>query len=439
MLKRKITEKLLKWKQREDRLPLIIKGCRQCGKTHAVLDFARSSYEHVVYLNFFENPGYGAIFKDNLDVDFLTMMMTAQIKGSAFEAGKTVIILDEIQDCPEARTALKFFKLDGRYDVIATGSLLGVKGYGEPKSIPVGFETMLTMVPMDFEEFLWANGVDEKLINLLKDCIDEEKPVPEALHAKMRLLLLQYVVVGGMPAVVQNFVDHHDMSQVLQMQRDITISYEDDMMKYAPDRDKVRIRKCYRSIPKQLAKENKKFKYSVVERGARSKDYDSCLSWIEDAGILHHCYNLSVPELPLDGNSEEDTFKVYLADTGLFISMLEDGTQADVLQGNLLGYKGAIFENLVADFFCKMGRKLYYFHKDSGLEIDFVIKYKGKATLVEVKATNGNAKSMKQVLSHPERYHVEQAIKLADVQVKRNGQVLMLPLYMGAFLSAVTA
>ena len=178
MLKRKITDKLLQWKQQEDRLPLIIKGCRQCGKTRAVLDFAGNNYEHVVYLNFFENSSYGAIFKDNLEVDFLTMMMTAQVKDAVFEAGKTVIILDEIQECPEARTALKFFKLDGRYDIIATGSLLGVKGYGEPKSVPVGYETMLTMVPMDFEEFLWANGIDEKLIALLKDCVAEEKPVP---------------------------------------------------------------------------------------------------------------------------------------------------------------------------------------------------------------------------------------------------------------------
>ena len=437
MLRRKITDKLLAWKHQAGRLPLIIKGCRQCGKTMAVLDFARENYEHVVYINFFENTGYEAIFKDSLEVDFLTMMMSAQIQGAVFEAGNTVIILDEIQECPEARTALKFFKLDGRYDVIATGSLLGVSGYGKPKSIPVGHETMLTMVPMDFEEFLWANGIDEKLIGILKDCLDKEKPVPEALHKKLRLLLLQYVVVGGMPAVVQNFVDHHNMAQVLQMQRDIVMSYEDDMMKYADDRDKVRIRKCFRSIPKQLAKENKKFQYSVIERGARSKNYNSCLEWIDDAGILRHCYNLSVPELPLDGNSEEDTFKIYMADTGLFISMLEDGTQADILQGNLLGYKGAIYENLIADIFGKMGRKLYYFHKNSGLEIDFVIRYKGKATLIEVKASNGNAKSLKQVLSNPDRYHVSQAIKLADVQVGRTGQVLTLPLYMSAFLTSV--
>ena len=437
MLRRKITDKLLAWKRQEDRLPLVIKGCRQCGKTSTVQEFARENYEHVVYMNFFENPGYEAIFKDSMEVSFLTMMMSAQIQGAVFEAGKTVIILDEIQECPEARTALKFFKLDGRYDVIATGSLLGVSGYGKPKSIPVGYETMLTMVPMDFEEFLWANGIDEKLIGILKECLDKEKPVPEALHKKMRLLMLQYVVVGGMPAVVQNFVDHHNMAQVLQMQRDIVMSYEDDMMKYADDRDKVRIRKCFRSIPKQLSKENKKFQYSVIERGARSKDYDSCLEWIEDAGILRHCYNLSVPELPLAGNAEEDTFKIYMADTGLFISMLEDGTQADILQGNLLGYKGAIFENLIADIFGKMGRKLYYFHKNSGLEIDFVIRYKGEATLVEVKASNGNAKSLKQVLSNPDRYHVKRAIKLADAQVGRNGQVLTLPLYMGAFLDTV--
>lgn len=435
MLKRKIINELSKWKLQKNRLPLIIKGCRQCGKTMAVQAFAAQNYEHVVYLNFYENPGYSAIFKDSLDVDFLTMMITAQIQDAVFEEGKTVIILDEIQECPEARTALKFFKLDGRYDVLATGSLLGVSGYGEPKSVPVGYETMLTMVPMDFEEFLWANGIDEKLINFIKDCLKKEVLVPEALHQKLRSLLLQYVVVGGMPAVVQNFVDNHDMNQVLKMQRDILLSYEDDMLKYAPDNDKVRIRKCFRSIPKQLAKENKKFQYSVVEKGARRRDYDSCLSWIDDAGILNHCYNLSVPELPLDGNAEEDVFKIYMADTGLFVSMLEDGTQADILQGNLLGYKGAIFENLVADFFAKMGRKLYYFHKDSGLEIDFVIRYQGKATLVEVKATNGNAKSMKQILANPNRYHVDSAIKLADTQVGRTGQVLNLPLYMGAFLT----
>lgn len=436
MLRRKIEDRLLAWKNDADHLPLVIKGCRQCGKTESVLHFAREHYAHVVYLNFFENRAYAAIFKDNLDIDYLTMMISAQVRDAVFEAGCTVIILDEIQECPEARTALKFFQLDGRYDVIATGSLLGVSGYGTPKSIPVGYETMLQMVPMDFEEFLWACGVTEELIAYLRECLEAEKPVPEALHQKMRALLLQYVVVGGMPAVVQTFVDHHNMVQVLEMQRAIVSSYQDDMMKYAPERDKGRIRKCFTSIPRQLAKENKKFQYSIVEKGGSAKKFAGSLEWIADAGLIRYAYNLTVPELPLDGHVDGSAFKIYMADTGLFISMLEDGTQADVLSGKLLGYKGAIFENLAADFFGKMGRKLYYFHKNSGLEIDFVMRYRGEATLVEVKATNGNAKSTKTVLAHPEKYHVGRAIKLGDTQVGRSGDILTLPLYMGAFLAA---
>ena len=345
------------------------------------------------------------------------------------------MILDEIQECPEARTALKFFKQDGRYDVIATGSLLGVKGFGTPKSIPVGYETTLNMTPMDFEEFLWANGINDEAINTVKQCLYSEIQVPAALHQRMRELLLQYVVVGGMPAVVQNFVDNHNLADIIIMQRDIINSYEDDMVKYAANNDKIRIRKAFLSIPKQLAKENKKFQYSVIEKRGTSAKFENSLEWIETAGIVNRCFNLSTPELPLSGNAEENIFKVYMADTGLFVSMLDDGTQGDIIQGNLLGYKGAIYENLVADYFGKMGRNLYYFHKNSGLEIDFVIRYKGKATLIEVKATNGNAKSLKHVLLNRDRYHVDDAVKLADINVGRNGQILTLPLYMGAFLT----
>jgi predicted AAA+ superfamily ATPase len=416
---------------------MIVKGCRLCGKTVAVLAFARNAYAHVVYLNFFENPKLVSIFQGSLQVDTLTMMMTAMLGTEAvFVPGETVIVLDEIQMCPEARTALKFFQLDGRYDVIATGSLLGVEGYGDaPRSIPVGYETTVRMVPMDFEEFLWANGITEDLLALLRTCLRDEQSVPVALHQRMRELLLQYVVVGGMPAVVQAFVDRKNLAEVLAMQRDLVHSYEDDMVKYAQSRDKVRIRKSFRSIPIQLAKENKKFQYSLVERRGTSAKLESAIAWLEDAGLALRCYNLSVPELPLSGQAEENVFKLYLMDTGLFISMLDDGTQADVLQGDLLGYKGAIFENLVADFFHKMGRRLYYFRKDSGLEIDFVIRYRGKATLVEVKAQNGNAKSLRTVLAHPEKYHVGQAIKLADTNVGRAGDVLTLPLYLGAFLT----
>lgn len=258
-------------------------------------------------------------------------------------------------------------------------------------------------------------------------------PVQEALHKRMRQLILQYVVVGGMPDAVQTFADTKQMDAVLQIQRDIIRSYEDDMVKYADKKDKSRIKECFQSIPKQLSKENKKFQYSVVKKGSTSSNYAGSLQWIEDAGIIVRCYNLSITELPLDGNAENDVFKVYMCDSGLFVSMLEEGTQFDILQGNLYGYKGAIFENLIADIFSKMGRKLYYYHKDSGLEVDFVIRYKGECTLVEVKASTGNTKSTKTILNHPEKYHVTQAIKLGDYNVGRSERILTLPLYM-AFL-----
>lgn len=318
--------------------------------------------------------------------------------------------------------------------MIGTGSLLGVKGYGkEPRSIPVGAETVIDMYPLDFEEFLWANGITEQVIDLLKENMETQIPIPEALHSRMRQLLLQYTVVGGMPDAVQTFVNTKQMDEVLRIQRNIVRSYEDDMVKYAERKDKSRIRECFQSIPKQLGKENKKFQYSVVKKGSTASIYAGSLQWIEDAGIVTRCYNLSITELPLDGNAEKDVFKVYMQDCGLFVSMLEDGTQYDILQGNLFGYKGAIFENLVADIFSKMGRKLYYFHKDSGLEVDFVIRYKGECTLVEVKAATGNAKSTKTILRHLEKYHVVNAIKLGDYNIGKSGQTLTLPLYM-AFL-----
>lgn len=439
MLKRKIEQRLQEWKRSPNRKPLLIKGCRQCGKTYSVLDFAKKNYKHVVYLNFFENPDYCSVFEGSLEIDNITMLLSALLGSEAvFEPGNTILVLDEIQECPDARTALKFFHLDGRYDVIGTGSLLGVRGYGkEPKSIPVGYETTIDMSPLDFEEFLWANGISEVVIDSLRKNIRAVTPVPAALHKKMRQLLLQYTVVGGMPDVVQTFVDTKRLDEVLNMQRDIVRSYEDDMIKYANQKDKSHILECFQSIPKQLSKENKKFQYSVVKKGSIASKYAGSLQWIEDAGIISRCYNLSATELPLDGNAQDDVFKVYMRDCGLFISMLEDGTQFDVLQGNLARYKGAIFENLIADMFTKMGRKLYYFHKNSGLEVDFVIRYKGECTLVEVKASSGNTKSTKTILAHPEKYHVNSAIKLGDYNVGRSGEILTLPLYMAFLLTEV--
>ncbi len=436
MLKRKITETLCIWKEDPKHKPLIIKGPRQCGKTFSVLDFAHDNYKNVVYLNFFENPQYKDIFSGSLDIDNLIMFIsTMPGVDFDFEPGETVIILDEIQECPEARTSLKFFHLDGRFDCIGTGSLLGVSGYRDnPTSIPVGYETVIEMTPMDYEEFIWANGISPQVISTVMECFKEERPVPIPIHNRMRELLLQYVVVGGMPEVVQTFVDTKQMNKVLQMQRDIVTSYEDDMIKHAAKTDKAKIRECFQSIPKQLAKENKKFQYSVIKKGAKASEFAGSIQWIEDAGIIARCYNLTITELPLDGNAIPEVFKVYMRDTGLFISMLEDGTQNSVLKGDMLAYKGAIFENLMADFLSKAGKKLYYFRKDSGLEIDFVIRYEDECTLVEVKAVTGNAKSVKTILKHPEKYHVYNALKFGDYNVGRDGQTLTMPLYMGALI-----
>lgn len=440
---RKIESFLLDWKNTPSHKPLVIKGCRQCGKTSSVVAFAKKHYKHVIYIDFHEQEQLCALFAGSLSVDYLTMAISASVPGAQFVPHNTCLVLDEIQNCPRARSSLKFFMQDGRYDVICTGSLLGVSGYKSAEqikaedqaTIPVGAETIVEMYPMDFEEWLWANGIKEQVFDFLLKSLQEETPIPADIHQRLRQLLLEYVVVGGMPEAVKTFFATHDMNQVCQVQRHILNGYRDDMIKYARAEDKPRIRECFDSIPRQLSRDNKKFTYSQVRKGGRSKEYISCLQWIEDAGIVRRCYNLMLPELPLSGNSIQDCFKVYMADTGLLVSMLDDGTQGDILQGNLWTYKGAVYENLVADILGKMGRKLYYYQKESGLEIDFVMRYKGECTLLECKANTGNAKSVKTILSHPDKYHVHAAIKLGDYNIGRSEQLLTLPLYIAFLLS----
>ncbi len=403
-----------------------------------MVDFAKRNYKHAIYLDFHEHKEYKSFFAGALDVNTLTMTISAGIRDAKFVTGKTCLVFDEIQDCPNARSSLKFFKLDGRYDVICTGSLLGVNGYKtneereeeEQASIPVGFEQIVTMYPMDFEEWLWANGIETQHIDYLRECLLKEIPVNEGIHQRMRELLLRYVVVGGMPDAVKTFMSTNNMNEVLDVQRGIIDTYKSDMLKYALQEDKSRIRECFDSIPAQLAKENKKFQYAVIRKGARSSQYEGSLKWIEDAGIIHRCYNTTITELPLGGNAIPDVFKVYMTDIGLLISMLDEGTAWSILQGNLLAYKGAIFENLAADILCKMGRKLYYFQKEGGLELDFLIRYHGECCPLECKAHSGNSKSLQTVLNHPEHYHVYHALKVGDYNVGRTGPLLTMPFYM---------
>lgn len=439
MLKRKIESVLSEWKNSKLKKPLVIKGIRQCGKTYIVRKFAKENYESVVYMNFILEPDKKTAFTGNIDVETIILNLSALIPGSRFIEGKTCIILDEIQECREARTALKSFQMDGRFDVIATGSLLGVKGYGKSEmdmeegqdSIPVGYENVVEMYPLDFEEFLWANGINEKVIATVKSCFENETVVPDGIHKVMMELLYRYVIVGGLPDVVNTFLETKNIEQTYHVQRSLIAEYEDDMVKYAADEDKPRIRECFESIPKQLAKDNKKFQYSVVRKGARSAQYIGSIQWLEDAGIAKRCYNTKVTELPLEGNAVSDCFKLYTTDIGLLVSMLDYGTQADILKGNLLGYKGAIFENLIADFLCKSGQKLYYYQKDSGLELDFLVRYKSECVVIEVKAKSGQTKSLKTVLKNKNVYHINNAFKLGKYNVGREGEVLTIPLYMG--------
>lgn len=441
MLRRKIETYLYDWKKTKNHKPLVIKGVRQCGKTYIVQKFAKENYKNVVYMNFILEPDKKSAFAGNLDVNTIIINLSALIPGSRFEGGNTCIILDEIQECKEARTALKSFHLDGRFDVIATGSLLGVKGYGNKSkensddedgySVPVGYETIVDMYPLDFEEFLWANGIDESVINILRTCFEKETPVPEGVHIAMMQLLYRYVIVGGLPEVVNCFLETKNIDLIYKTQRNLISEYEEDMVKYAKDADKPHIRECFESIPKQLAKENKKFQYSIVKKGGRSSQYLGSLQWLEDAGIAERCYNTSITELPLSGNAIKDCFKLYTTDIGMLMGMLDYGTQASILQGDLLGYKGAIFENLMADFLCKSGQKLYYFHKDSGLELDFLVRFNGECVVLEIKSNTGKAKSVNTVLKNKNVYHINQAIKMGQYNVGREGEVLTLPLYMG--------
>lgn len=441
MLKRKIETYLAEWKKSETRKPLVIKGMRQCGKTYIVRKFANENYENVVYVNFILEPDKKSAFTGNIDVDTIILNLSAMIKGSRFIEGKTCIILDEIQECREARTALKSFQIDGRFDIIATGSLLGVKGYGKSRkkkdesegqdSVPVGYETVIDMYPLDFEEFLWANGISDAVIDAVRSCFESEKAVPDGIHKVMMDLLYRYIIVGGLPEVVSCFLETRNIEQIYKLQRSLITEYEEDMVKYADEADKPHIRECFESIPKQLAKENKKFQYSVVRKGGRASQYAGSIQWLEDAGIVRRCYNTRITELPLGGNAVEDCFKVYVTDIGILVAMLDYGTQADILKGNLLGYKGAVFENLMADFLCKSGQKLYYFHKDSGLELDFLVRLNGECVVLEVKARTGKSKSMATVLRNKDVYHVNSAIKLGQYNVGRDGEVLIVPLYMG--------
>ena len=446
MFRRKIMNQLINWKNntKTKKKALVIKGLRQIGKTYIVTKFAEQNYPNVIYINFKNNESIKSVFEGDLIIDRIMMDLSSKMPSIKVLPYETIIIFDEIQECANARASIKAFVEDGRFDIIATGSLLGIKGYNKKKGkgVPTGSEHIIYMKPMDFEEFLWAKGVDEKVTNYLRTCFINKEKISKATHEAMLRYFKEYICVGGLPEVVKTFINTSDMNAVYDEQRDIIEEYKDDFGKHLDENEEEevdkrllsRIQEVFDSIPSQLAKENKKFQYSLLKTSGRSSDYREAIQWLIESGMVSLCYNLSNLELPLEGNKINNIFKMYMQDSGLFISMLEKGTAGDILSGNLKVYKGAIFENIVADAFSKLGRKLYYYHKESGLEIDFIIRHEGEVTLVEVKATHGKTKSTNYVLENKNVYNVNKCIKLCESNIGVTDNKITIPYYLAYLL-----
>ena len=447
MFKRKIYNEILKWKTslKTNRKALVIKGLRQVGKTTTILEFAKDNYKNFVYINFKTQQEIKKAFQGDLSVDNIILNLSALNYGFKFIPHETLIIFDEIQECNAARTSLKSFcEMDDRFDVIASGSLLGLKGYNPNYrgGASIGYESFLELKAMDFEEFLWAINFDNKVIDYVKSCFRTKSKINVSVHESLKRIFKQYLVVGGMPKVVDVFLKTQDFFHVRKEQLDILKSYEDDYGKHLDAKENEvlnttllnRISKVFNSIPIQLAKENKKFMYSVLGKNARGSLYLEAIEWLKDYGLITLCKNIKTIDEPLKGQIIDDNFKIYVADSGLFFAMLEDDAVRSLYLDEMGIYKGAIYENIVADAFYKNDIDLYYFSKDSGLEIDFITNYLNKLMLVEVKAKSGRTKAASTILNDKIKYpNVKGLLKLGDYNIGQENEILTLPYYL-AFL-----
>ena len=426
------------WKEKlADKYALLIEGARRVGKTHLVQEFVQKEYESSIFIDFSRKGRLvkesKKAFTEENDIEG-TLERLQTLHRVSLIPGRSCVVFDEVQRFPIAREAIKQLMEYGKYHYIETGSLLGIHENVKDIVIP-SEEHKMKMFPLDFEEFLWANGINPEVIEALEKFYLKESPVPAGIHVAMKRYLNLYVAIGGLPAPINAFLATNNMNDVSNEYKGILKEYRDDMVKYAPDKDKPHIRECFNSIPKQLAKDNKKFQYTKVKPGGRGETFAGSLQWLEDAGIICRCYNTDITGLPMEGNAKDNVFKVYTADIGLLIEMLGSGTRADILQGNLGGFKGAIYENLMADTLHKKQQNLYYFQKDSGLELEFLVRMKGECVPIEVKAKSAKAKSAQTVLKHPQKYSVKHIIKFGDYNVGRDGGLLTLPSYMQFLLN----
>lgn len=399
-LKRKIDAFLAEWKANPDRKPLIVKGPRQVGKTESIKRFGDMNYQSVITINFVEEPKYKMITADGYKADDIIKNISRMDPSKRFIEGETLIFFDELQEFPEIATALKFFKIDGRFDVICSGSMLGIN-YRKIESNSVGYKTDYEMFSLDFEEFLWAKGYDESFVEDMLEHMRNLTPFNEVQMSVCSSLFLDYCILGGMPAVVREFIAKDTFEGSLEVQRQLIADYKEDIRKYAEGIDQTRIVNVFNHIPAQLAKDNKKFQISKVASGARFRDYRGCVEWLDDAGMVNVCYCLNFPELPLQGNYDDTKYKIYFADSGLLVAMLDEEAQEDLRTNKNLGvYKGALYENVVGEALVKAGYKLYYYKRDdSSLEQDFFVRTASALIPVEVKAKNGTAKSMRTLIS----------------------------------------
>lgn len=433
-LKRKIDDYLRTWKADPNRKPLIVKGPRQVGKTESICQFAEKFYEQIIYINFVEEPKYKLIIEDGYKTEDLLRNMSRMDPSKHFVPGKTLIFFDELQEFPEIATSLKFFKIDGRFDVICSGSLLGIN-YRKIESNSVGYKTDYSMDSMDFEEFLWAKGYADTAIEEMLRHMETLTPFNETAMKTYSSLFLDYCILGGMPAVVKEYVERGTFEGTLDIQRQLLQDYREDIRKYAEGMDQARILNVFEQIPVQLAKDNKKFQISKVAKGARFKEYRGCIEWLRDAGIIHICYCLNYPELPLRGNYDESKYKIYFFDTGLFVSMLDEEAQEDLRANkNLNVYKGALYENIVGEALTKCGYELYYYKReDSTLEEDFFVRTQESLLPIEVKAVRGTAKSLRTLIQSKKYPDIRYGMKLTSGNIGYSDGIFTFP-YFCAFL-----
>ena len=430
-LKRKIDDYLITWKNSKNKLPLIIKGARQIGKTNAIRNFGKNNYKTFIEINFALQPHFKTIFEEGFEVDNIIKNITLKMPELVLSKNSTLIFFDEMQECVSVATSLKAFKEDGRYDVICSGSLMGIN-YKEIESNSVGNKEDYIMKSLDFEEFLWAKGYNNTQINELYKHMLEIKPLTNTQYNVMMSNFKEYMIVGGMPAIVSQFIENNNFSGILKMQQQILLDYEEDITKYAGGLDKTKILNCYRKIPVFLGNENKKFQISKIADGARNREYVGIVEWLANAGIVNISYAMEQACLPLKGNYNPDNYRLYFADTGLLIGSLDEEIQDDLRNNeNMNTYKGALYENIVSDMLVKEEYNLYFYKDDSKkIEMDFMIRDKNSLIPIEVKANNNATISLNNLINNKTYSDIKYGIKLCNKNIGYNGKFYTFPYFL---------